>query len=682
MLFDCMRILAFDRPGPLRDLLHQLDSMHFGPVDGAVVLKVIIDAPSSPRVSNSTLARINQSIDVAHTMPFSHGTKEVVVRSAHAGLLYQWWGAWDPDEDNSDACLILEDDVLPSQHTWLWVSHSLETYRSNLDTVASFGLQRQMFVPVAPKSAQCIAPALSPGLNTPYLYQQYATWGFVAMRKAWSGFRKWLPAHAGLPPSALAVFHNGKPLQHSQWLAERKGRVWSPFFVRFMSENELFTLYPPPLPKSATLCANARVRGLNHPKNMGHDFPLLRDNVSALWSVPPFASLPRFGWDACPIASEVVAPSSSQPSSSQPSSSQPSSSQPNGSDVLRLTQQQEVTAPGPLPSIPTSVAALIARMPSTTRRLVVTAITTELFDFATHHLCGLASHLPADAAALVISMDSSSTCNELAVWLQRSPTLLCASDDNAELSGGSGRTSGYVKFRSEFYMRATTRRLALFTKLAQDVRFEQILFMDVDVVLYANPFSAVNSSSTHLLVFTQDQCFKINRAIRAKSHQQFLNSGLLFVKPGPGASHIMGKALENIRARLTYDGTDQGAYQHLLDQQIRSGSARQIGLIPCSRGIPGHVLPYLHFDEHGQPKVDKLQSNQTIVTLHMNWVRSSSRKQECLMVTGQWLARPPPQLCAPIDPSAHRHVQFQFEPRSGNLIIGRCSKGHANDQNR
>ena len=58
-------------------------------------------------------------------------------------------------------------------------------------------------------------------------------------------------------------------LQPSTWLlSPRRGpaKVWSAWFIRFMAERGLFTLYAN-LPGAATLCANARLSGLNYQRS-------------------------------------------------------------------------------------------------------------------------------------------------------------------------------------------------------------------------------------------------------------------------------------------------------------------------------------------------------------------------------------------------------------------------------
>ena len=304
-MFNCVRVLAYDRALSLQRLLSDLDRVDYGAAEGAVQLRIIIDSPAH-KDDEGALARVNATIAMAHGVEFRHGTKQVLARTKHAGLLAQWSQAWDPDLDPGPACLILEDDTSPSPHAWRWISNVLEAYASNLHQLGSFGLQRQSFIEGV---HHCPTP---PAVETPYLHRLLATWGFVALRDSWRNFRRWLPGKEILPPSKIAVQdEKGKTLVFFHWAnAKASGvygkvrghaHVWEVWFLSFMHSSRLFTLYPPPLPGPSTLCANNRDPGLNYKTFLKKDFPPLSQNSSELWRVPPFESLPQYSWDSCAV---------------------------------------------------------------------------------------------------------------------------------------------------------------------------------------------------------------------------------------------------------------------------------------------------------------------------------------------------------------------------------------------
>jgi hypothetical protein len=271
----CIHVLSFDRPHSLRRLLTMLNELDFGTANGRVALTITIDAPvqraprlkrESKRAGSSADIRakqvlktwnaVNRTIAVARafTDQFRGGVASVRIRTEHAGLLGQWLGAWTPDLDPTDAheaCLILEDDLVPSRHAFRWALSALTAYRHDplfSRAVASFGLNTAQHVH-AYKFASTVPLGTLPRdtRGRPFLYRLPSSWGLVALRGPWTCFRKWygLQKHLGRPISVSDSA--GWRLMSSTWHAAKpRGRMWTGFFLQFMMDHGLFTLYANP----------------------------------------------------------------------------------------------------------------------------------------------------------------------------------------------------------------------------------------------------------------------------------------------------------------------------------------------------------------------------------------------------------------------------------------------------
>jgi len=297
----CIRVLTFYRPASLSRLLDQLNRLQFGTEDGNVELLISIDAPKNPSDTHHRW-QWQESIKVARNFTFVHGTKSVHLQTSHVGLVRQWLHAWQPELDSADereACVILEDDVLPSRLAWIWLQKALDAYRGALGMrVASLAWQRPTLVPARASSRGIgrMPPGDMGEEGRPFLYRLLSTWGFVALRNSWIEFRRWIEKrHVHATP---VVTFEGSELLPVIWSKRRKGTMWSIWFMGFMDERNLYTLYAH-LPGNKTLCANMREPGLGYKKALGQDFPLA-DNLHdpSLSSFPPFETLSAYDWDA------------------------------------------------------------------------------------------------------------------------------------------------------------------------------------------------------------------------------------------------------------------------------------------------------------------------------------------------------------------------------------------------
>lgn len=298
----CIYVMTFDRPDSLVRLLNQINEMDFGADSGHVRLTISVDHArddASPEVKQ----RRGGSVDAANRFDFHHGEKVVQAQSSHLGLIKQWLNAWTPDKDDSDtrqACLILEDDLLLSQFAWTWIREALTAYGNKTDRIASFGLQRPTLVP-AVKSSRGLGKMPPDNVGRPFLYKLMSSWGFVALRTPWTDFRKWME-HNFVEGHPSDVLFEGSEIIPSTWHKSGPSHMWTYWFIRFMDERNLFTLYSN-IAQDTSLCSNMKEPGLHFSgKAAGPMFKPLESDVEELHNFPDLKSLTWYAWDAQPVA--------------------------------------------------------------------------------------------------------------------------------------------------------------------------------------------------------------------------------------------------------------------------------------------------------------------------------------------------------------------------------------------
>jgi len=297
-------VLAFNRPGSLENILNQLNRMEYGEDFGRVELVISIDYPGV-NASGAVLANREQTVKVAQAFSFGAGNKTVQDHREHRGIIQQWVDAWDPQLDRREACVILEDDLVPSVYAWKWTKAALTAYRGSHHRLGSLAWQRPTLVPaLTPFSKNrtefgCMPPATD---GAPYLYKLFATWGFVALRESWTGFR--LSMKGNLKSTKCPdVRHRGSPIMPTIYCVITPGKVWSIWFIQYMDQRRLYTLYAN-MPSNTTLCSNSKAPGLHFSAKSkdDKDFAVLENataaDEAALLHFPLVDQLPIFDWDA------------------------------------------------------------------------------------------------------------------------------------------------------------------------------------------------------------------------------------------------------------------------------------------------------------------------------------------------------------------------------------------------
>lgn len=296
----CVTVIAFNRPHALRRLLLQLNLLDFESDTGHVRVTITIDKPQ-----NGVDDRREETASIASAWEFSHGHKVVDLASSHRGMVYQWVNAsWTPDLDADDerpACLILEDDLVPSRFAWRWMRRAMSEYSQQTAAapslwprVASLALQRPTLITISPPNHGVMPPRTG---DRPFLYRLVASWGFVALRDQWISFRAFMRVRF-VPTHFKNILFNGQEIKPSRWHhGSGAARMWTYWFLLFMDERNLFTFYAN-LNMKATLCTNMRDEGVHYGSSVGADFPTLESEVPALFRFPDLGELTWHNWDA------------------------------------------------------------------------------------------------------------------------------------------------------------------------------------------------------------------------------------------------------------------------------------------------------------------------------------------------------------------------------------------------
>ena len=219
-------------------------------------------------------------IKLAKDFEFSHGRKEYILSDHPKGLARSWFTAWRPRSD-SERAIILEDDIILSQHWYKWLKSAWAEY-SEREDMAGISLQRQTLVPRKPHSFDLDVPT-----DGPFLYKLVGSIGFSPNPVYWKVFLR-------LTESVeLETYDVSTPglVTSEWWNSLDKKHIWTQHFIYFSLLLDLYTLYLR-LPDQKTLAAHLRAKGAHFEVNEGADF----HTASAVPMKFPHV-LEKYGWD-------------------------------------------------------------------------------------------------------------------------------------------------------------------------------------------------------------------------------------------------------------------------------------------------------------------------------------------------------------------------------------------------
>lgn len=261
-------VLTMDRPRSLLRLLRSLAEAD--PHDGSrgdgdrvfreVDVHVWVDYP------RSALAPDARTLDVAHAFQWARGSYTVHVRRSNAGLARQWLEAWRPtaeDAAQGTVGLIVEDDIRLSPHFERFLIGAYRAYGGR-PYMAGVSLQHRII-----RASDSFAPTFAgegPFLTAPsghrvFFARLLGSWGFSPHPAWWRRFQAWVDerrADAYLKPYVPSLL----PTRWFQSL-ERAGRpdsMWTAWYIRFLTERDLFHVFPA-LSGSRALAVNYREAG-------------------------------------------------------------------------------------------------------------------------------------------------------------------------------------------------------------------------------------------------------------------------------------------------------------------------------------------------------------------------------------------------------------------------------------
>jgi hypothetical protein len=270
-------VMTMDRTASLERLLHSLRSAAYQP-GTSVDLRVTVDRRPGQPHDAPTLSFLAQ-------FDWPHGYFEVHAWPEPVGIYGQWVDSWPCEQFPSNlykAAVLLEDDleVSPVYHEWFIGAH--QAYASP-DLGAVTGMRAQLVAQIG--VAQPIEQLIPKGLQV-FAYRLIATWSMSPTHDAWRRFRAWVrtaKADPGYDP-AVDGTHPGEWYRNFKASGNEAG-MWEIWFLRFMHDQNLYTLYPWIEDGARTVVCNWREAGLHYDgkDSSSSDYPLVASLPSTLF---------------------------------------------------------------------------------------------------------------------------------------------------------------------------------------------------------------------------------------------------------------------------------------------------------------------------------------------------------------------------------------------------------------
>lgn len=293
-------VLTFSRPNSLKRLLASLDAADYG-MDRPS-LRLVIDLPPAGS-SNRTNQSHAQVKAVAQAFCWRHGNMTVVHQSSHKQLMGQWLSAWIPT-GRADAAVLLEDDLQVSPLFYRWLKNARLKY-IGMTGLAGFTLQHQKLLNYKGEHKGLVPPT-NP---QPYLHLLPGSYGLAPDAAVWTEFLGWVAQRQAEPRFRPYV----EGLVTTAWFRSfekqgRQGTMWTQWFIRFVDERRLYTLYPNTSPE-ACLVIHWREKGEHFSQSDADSFKRNPGRLVSVWNrLPAFpSSLLYYNWSMLP-AGEAHAP--------------------------------------------------------------------------------------------------------------------------------------------------------------------------------------------------------------------------------------------------------------------------------------------------------------------------------------------------------------------------------------
>jgi Nucleotide-diphospho-sugar transferase len=260
-------VMTMDRPSSLHRLLLSLRAAHY-PQGARVDVRVTVDRrPDAPH-DDDTMALLAE-------FDWRHGFFEVHAWPEPVGIFGQWVDAWPCEQFPSGlyrAAVLLEDDLEVSPAYFEWFVGAHEAYAAP-DLGAVTGMRAQLVAQTG--VPQTVAELVPQGVQV-FAYRLIATWSMSPTHDAWRRFRAWVKiarADPGYDP-AVDGTHPGDWYRAFKAAGTHES-MWEIWFLRFMHDQNLYTLYPWIDGGARTVVCNWRERGLHYDGDPARDFPLV-----------------------------------------------------------------------------------------------------------------------------------------------------------------------------------------------------------------------------------------------------------------------------------------------------------------------------------------------------------------------------------------------------------------------
>jgi len=263
-------VMTMNRAWSLKRLINSIDSAVYHP-GSTVDLRFSVDRDNSNNVDVDTMVLLN-------SLDWSRGLLEVNVWPKKAGIYGQWVNSWPAElypDDLYKAVVLLEDDLEVSPYYAQWFVGAHGVY-GDVSGVGAITGQRPNLV-AAVNGPNSVAEQVPAGVAA-FGYMLIATWSLSPKPSVWREFRQWVADKREKSPGFLPLVPGIVPTQwyeHFKTIGEEEG-MWEMWFIRFMDERKLYTVYPWVEGGSKTIVGNWMESGLHFSGTPVLDFPILK----------------------------------------------------------------------------------------------------------------------------------------------------------------------------------------------------------------------------------------------------------------------------------------------------------------------------------------------------------------------------------------------------------------------
>lgn len=264
-------VMTMNRPKSLERLLKSVDTAEYLP-GSTVDLRVTVDRDYNGMADVDTLSLLD-------SIKWSHGLFEVIVWPKKVGLYGQWVHSWPAElypETLYKAVVLLEDDLEVSPHYSKWFIGAHAAY-GGLPGVGAVTGQRPNLV-AAVNGPESVASQVPVGVKA-FGYLLMATWSLSPKHSVWKEFRQWVLDKRANHPGFVPLVPGMVPSQWYEHFMTRgeEENMWEMWFIRFVDERRLHTVYPWVDGGSKTMVGNWMEAGLHFSGTPSLDFPITSD---------------------------------------------------------------------------------------------------------------------------------------------------------------------------------------------------------------------------------------------------------------------------------------------------------------------------------------------------------------------------------------------------------------------